>query len=216
MAREGWVHNPTVVLTSEGVDEGPGVTVIDVAAVYEDAGVGYSTDDIEAMAQALRDSGFAATADELAGWWTEREAPSEIGYVFQQVDPDPMSHQPWPVVVSHDGEVVHGRPDAARLLGFVLPDGAGSRLDFSLNLVLEDHVPVLGLYPVFMGADGGFFSISVPVKSFEPYTGDMDALRRATAELVQTITPTPERAAAIALLDSLVAGDMDAASGAGR
>lgn len=212
MAREGFVHDPVVVLTSEGVDEGPGVRVIDLAAVYEANGLGYDADDIDSMAADLRISGFAESADALTQWWEEREPPVGPGYILQQSAQDPMEQTPWPVVFTRDGEVVHGRPDAARLLGFCLPDGAGERLDFSLDAVFEDNVPVLGLYPVFAGQDGGFFSISVPVVSLQPYVGDLDPLRQATAELARTLYAPTSPGAALAMIDMALAeaiGDVD-------
>lgn len=95
--------------------------------------------------------------------------------IFHQSTASVRDARPWPVVVDDEGEIVHGRPDARRLIGFG-PAGE-QRVTILTRDALTRPEDVVGLVPTFSNLDG-MFSVEQVVESCRTYVVDDVAVER--------------------------------------
>lgn len=92
------------------------------------------------------------------------------GLKFQQSNPDVHQSQPWPVVVAPDGQILHGRPDAASLIGF--QHGDTQTIVVLASAAMADPTQAIGLCPVFsaLGGEDPMFAVVLPVTHASGWT----------------------------------------------
>jgi hypothetical protein len=115
-----------------------------------------------------------------------REGHPMTAHIFQQTNDQPLGKTPWPVVIEGN-RVIHGRPDAVNIVGFVAVDEPHKIIVFA-NDELDERLmkEIEGLTPVFIGHDGGMFGVTLPVGDIRVYTGDIAALAASNVNLIET------------------------------
>jgi hypothetical protein len=104
----------------------------------------------------------------------------------------PSGQSPWPIVIADSGDVIHGRPDARYLVGFIKPGEPHNIIVFSREAALDPEMAV-GLEPVFTGHNNDMFGVNLMVISARVYTGDINALAEKNAPLVKIVTSVENR-----------------------
>lgn len=99
--------------------------------------------------------------------------------------------KPWPVVVKIDGtsfpEIVSGRPDAGRLVGFGSTAHPTTVTLPGWDLPTERPTDAIGLCPSYVAVDGsGIFALpTTVVTSIEPYEADEAAIEALHAREIE-------------------------------
>lgn len=89
-------------------------------------------------------------------------ATEPVLVIQQTADAD--LRRPSPVAIDTHAKVLHGRPDAVHLVGFQRTEDL--RVDLLADDAMDaDPADLVGMFPVYIGTDGGFFSILQPVTS---------------------------------------------------
>ncbi|MBG6106588.1 hypothetical protein [Frigoribacterium sp. CG_9.8] len=95
---------------------------------------------------------------------------------------------PWPVTFDGTtGEVIHGRPDAIRLIGFVHPSDSFKMIVFGNEVTPNKLSAIIGLVPVYSDPDGHFFGTEAPVRAASVFTGERAPLDAANDLLVAAL-----------------------------